>query len=62
MSDAKLLAFPMRSNIAPFIWVTCPAIIKRLKTDLSFVKADQIKDEFSVSDDKALVIKGSFNN
>ena len=61
VSDAKLLAFPMRSNIAPFIWVTCPAIIKRLKTDLSFVKADQIKDEFSVSDDKALVIKGSFN-
>ena len=61
VSDAKLLAFPMRSNIAPFIWVTCPAIIKRLKTDLSFVKADQIKDEFNISDDKALVIKGSFN-
>lgn len=60
VSDAKLLAFPMRSNITPFIWVTCPAIIKRLKTDLSFVNIEQINGEFDISDDdKALVIIGS---
>ena len=35
-SDAKLLAFPMRSNVAPFVWVTCPSVLKRLKNDLEF--------------------------
>jgi CRISPR-associated protein Cmr4 len=35
-SDAKLLAFPIRSNIAPFVWITCPAVLKRLSNDLSF--------------------------
>ena len=37
VSDARLLAFPMRSNIAPFVWVTCPSVIKRLKTDLEYI-------------------------
>lgn len=36
VSDAKLLAFPMRSNIAPFVWVTCPTILGRLRKDLEF--------------------------
>ena len=34
VSDAKLLAFPMRSNIAPFVWITCPAVLDRLNRDL----------------------------
>ncbi|MDA3915708.1 MAG: type III-B CRISPR module RAMP protein Cmr4 [Deltaproteobacteria bacterium] len=34
VSDAKLLVFPVRSNIAPFITVTCPAVLKRLQNDL----------------------------
>ncbi len=34
VSDAKLFAMPVRSNVAPFVWVTCPTILKRLKTDL----------------------------
>ena len=33
-SDAKLLAFPTRSNLAPFVWVVCPALLKRLARDL----------------------------
>lgn len=37
VSDARLLAFPMRSNIAPFVWVTCPSVLKRLKTDLEYI-------------------------
>ncbi|EKD51383.1 MAG: hypothetical protein ACD_62C00268G0003 [uncultured bacterium] len=44
-SDAKILAFPVRSNIAPFVWVTSPAILKRFQTDLEFLglpTADQI--------------------
>lgn len=34
VSDAKLFSFPVRSNIAPFISVTSPAILKRLQNDL----------------------------
>ena len=37
VSDARLLAFPMRSNIAPFVWVTCPSVLKRLETDLEYI-------------------------
>jgi CRISPR-associated protein Cmr4 len=42
VSDAKLFAFPVRSNMAPFVWVTSPAVLKRLKTDLEIagIKAD----------------------
>jgi len=36
ISDARLLAFPMRSNVAPFVWVTCPAVLKRLNTDFEY--------------------------
>lgn len=34
ISDAKILAYPMRSNVAPFVWITCPSVLKRLKRDL----------------------------
>jgi len=35
VSDAKILAYPMRSNIAPFVWVTAPAVLQRLCRDLN---------------------------
>ena len=38
-SDAKLLAFPARSNLAPFVWVVCPALLKRLARDLALTGA-----------------------
>lgn len=38
ISDAKLLAFPMRSSIAPFVWITCPAVLKRLDRDLKMTR------------------------
>jgi CRISPR-associated protein Cmr4 len=34
VTDARLLAFPVRSDISPFVWVTCPALLVRLKQDL----------------------------
>lgn len=34
-SDARLLAFPVRSNVAPFVWVTCPEVLARLNRDLT---------------------------
>jgi len=36
VTDAKLLAFPVRSNVAPFLWITCPLAIQRLYSDLEF--------------------------
>lgn len=37
ISDAKILAYPMRSNISPFVWITCPAVLKRFIKDLKFI-------------------------
>lgn len=34
LSDARLLAYPMRSDVAPFVWITCPAVLRRLADDL----------------------------
>jgi CRISPR-associated RAMP protein, Cmr4 family len=61
VSDAKLLAFPMRSNIAPFVWVTCPAVLKRLKNDLEFTKFAELGNVPIVNEEKAVAITGSFS-
>ena len=45
VSDAKLFAFPTRSNIAPFVWVTCPALLKRVYEDLKFAGYTGIEEE-----------------
>lgn len=34
VSDAKILAYPMRSNVSPFVWITCPSVLKRFARDL----------------------------
>lgn len=39
-SDARLLAFPVRSSAAPFVWVMCPALLKRLARDLVLTGLD----------------------
>ncbi|HBP09074.1 type III-B CRISPR module RAMP protein Cmr4 [Treponema sp. UBA6852] len=57
ISDAKILAFPMRSNVSPFVWITCPSVLKRLEKDLSVANFNSIEfdsSKFSVSDDKAI--------
>lgn len=58
-SDARLLAFPVRSNIAPFVWVACPALLKRLARDLVLAgqAADGLKDA-SVQTDSYCVLAG----
>ncbi|HOT58464.1 MAG TPA: type III-B CRISPR module RAMP protein Cmr4 [Spirochaetales bacterium] len=66
VSDAKLLAFPMRSNIAPFVHVTCPAVLKRLIDDLVFCgfEMNEIAIPTTIQNEKAIVLKsvnGSFN-
>jgi len=60
ISDAKLLFFPVRSNIAPFIYVTSPSVLKRLNVDLEFtgLESHKIKFDDNVSDDEAFLLKG----
>ncbi len=62
VSDARLFAFPMRSNIAPFVWVTCPTALKRLKTDLEYLGFGQTMtiDQQDIQKDTAVSI-GSDN-
>ncbi len=58
VSDARLLAFPMRSNIAPFVWVTCPSVLKRLKTDLQYISLSEkmTMDKQDIQKDNAVNI------
>jgi CRISPR-associated protein Cmr4 len=39
VTDARILAFPVRSAKGVFAWVTCPAVLGRLARDLSLVSA-----------------------
>ncbi len=61
VSDAKLLAFPVRSNIAPFVWVTSPAQLKRFAQDMKFMGKD-IKPDLPAfaKEDDAYVLRGEF--
>lgn len=37
LTDARILAFPVRSLRGVFAWVTCPAVLERLNRDLALV-------------------------
>ena len=38
MTDARLLAFPVRSLKGVFAWVTCPAVLERFHRDLQLAR------------------------
>jgi CRISPR-associated protein Cmr4 len=40
LTDARILAFPVRSLKGVFAWVTCPAVLERLHRDLGLVQAN----------------------
>lgn len=56
-SDAKLLAFPVRSNLAPFVWVVCPALLKRLSRDLAITgkKCEELNEAIMNGDSYGLI-------
>ena len=62
ISDAKILAYPMRSNVSPFVWITCPAVLKRLSRDLEIAgKTGFDASKFSVTDENsAVLLNGNF--
>lgn len=61
VGDMKILAFPMRSSVAPFVWITCPAVLKRFNKDLALAGRPVIdlKSITTLKVDQALWIKGS---
>jgi len=58
VSDAKILAFPVRSNIAPFVWITCPAVLKRFGEDLEFSGAGKQEKVPAVKEESAVPLNG----
>ena len=62
VGDMKILAFPMRSNVAPFVWITCPAVLKRFNKDLVLAgrPAIDLTGLAALDADKALWACGSF--
>ncbi|WP_035215682.1 type III-B CRISPR module RAMP protein Cmr4 [Desulfobulbus elongatus] len=60
VGDVKILAFPMRSNVAPFVWITCPAVLKRLNQDLALTgrKTIDLANLQELTTDKALWANG----
>jgi CRISPR-associated protein Cmr4 len=44
LTDARILAFPVRSLRGVFAWVTCPAVLERLNRDLSLAGMGELKE------------------
>lgn len=60
-SDANLLAFPMRSNVAPFVWVTCPAVLRRLAANQRLIGMDEVSCLQEPGDEQAFVLQGNIS-
>ena len=57
ISDARILAYPMRSNVSPFVWITCPAVLRRFARDLE-IAGKLVFDaaKFSVKETEAVSV------
>ncbi len=62
VGDVKILAYPMRSNISPFVWITCPAVLTRLNRDLMLAGKEPLNFEAAqnLTPDNSLWISGLF--
>ena len=63
-TDARLLLFPVKSVKGVFAWVTCPAVLERLKYDLSICQpnillVDDLPDRDTVTRESGLIVKDS---
>lgn len=62
ISDARILSYPMRSNVSPFVWITCPSVLKRLSRDLEIAgKTGFDVSKFSVKDESAVALAGTIS-
>ena len=53
-TDARLLALPVRSSVAPFVWVGCPSLVARLARDLALIGWNGVASTVEAPGDKAL--------
>jgi CRISPR-associated protein Cmr4 len=58
IGDARILLFPVRSSVAPFVWVTCPAILRKLKRDGRLISTEYDWNIPDVPDGQYLGRKG----
>jgi CRISPR-associated protein Cmr4 len=59
VTDARILAFPVRSLRGVFAWATCPAVLERLNRDLALAGRETIVLPDGPERDKAHVSEGS---
>ena len=59
LTDARLLAFPVRSLKGVFAWVTCPQVIHRWQRDLNVAGLASDVPALDVKEGEALVAPGS---
>jgi CRISPR-associated protein Cmr4 len=57
-SDARILAFPVRSVPGPFVWVTCPFALDRLRRDVGDSESERVPQVEEVGAGEALCPKG----
>jgi len=66
ISDARVLAFPVRSLKGVFAWVTCPSVLERFGRDLALAKISKDWQIPEISDTtetpQALVVRDSGND
>ncbi|OQY98095.1 MAG: type III-B CRISPR module RAMP protein Cmr4 [Candidatus Brocadia sp. UTAMX2] len=57
ITDARILAFPVRALTNVYVWVTCPAVISRLERDMALLKKSPSCNisQLSVDKEKALI-------
>ena len=58
-SDARILAFPVRSLTGVFAWVTCSAVLDRLSRDFGLAGRSNFPDVPSVQKDRAVCAENS---
>ncbi len=55
VGDARLLLFPARCSAAPFVWVSCPSALARLRRDLARTVGKEIPTPPAIKSDEILV-------
>lgn len=58
VGDARLLLFPIRSSVAPLVWVTCPSVLARLRRDLERTIGGTVPQVGTVTSDEILTTTG----
>ncbi len=54
VTDARILAFPVRSLMGVFAWITCPAVLERFSRDCGIIGGSQMSHIPKPEKDKAI--------